>query len=217
MIHQGNIVDHNVWVKHIKSMHRYLGQNLKVEAEYEGKHISFKLTPLAGNQPGWKSSYDFGPERNKDNPCPISITILNDDSSKDDKASGFSNNQLTAEWGDFCNRGNYSEKDQISSVHRSIDSNGNVKGYYSDFPLDPTLDHTDAMYPSHDHFGTPKNDKDMVVDARIINDLKSILTENEFWHVIEHLFCVGIEKGKIANPSPKRLPDNWRPTRHFKK
>ena len=71
------------------------------------------------------------------------------------------------------------------------------------------------MYPSLDHLVDPKNHAEAVVEARIINDMKSHLSEAEFWKVIEHLFVVGLEKKKIVAPFGKKLPKGWSPQRHY--
>jgi hypothetical protein len=71
------------------------------------------------------------------------------------------------------------------------------------------------MYPSIEHLSGPSDQQDVVVEARIINDMKSHLSEPEFWSVVEHLFAVGVAKGKIKAPFGKRLPDDWRPDRHY--
>ena len=56
----------------------------------------------------------------------------------------------------------------------------------------------------------------MVVDARVINDMKSVLNEAEFWLVIEHFFAVGLAKGYIpSGGAPRRLADTWSPGRNF--
>ena len=73
------------------------------------------------------------------------------------------------------------------------------------------------MYPSIEHLVDPGNHSETVVEARIINDMKSHLGEDEFWRMIEHLFIVGIEKGKIKPPFGKRLPKGWGPVKHYKK
>jgi hypothetical protein len=73
------------------------------------------------------------------------------------------------------------------------------------------------MYPSVEHLDGPKNHDATVVEARIFNDMKSHLSENEFWRVIEHLFLVGVEKGKIRPPFGKRLPKGWGPANHYTK
>lgn len=73
------------------------------------------------------------------------------------------------------------------------------------------------MYPSFEHLVDPRNHAEAVVEARIINDMKSHLSENEFWQMIEHLFVVGLEKGKIKPPFGKRLPKGWSPGKHYGK
>jgi hypothetical protein len=73
------------------------------------------------------------------------------------------------------------------------------------------------MYPSLEHLSDPKNHADTVVEARVINDMKSHLSEEEFWRVVEHLFIVGVSKGTIKAPFGKRLPRGWSPKRHYQK
>jgi len=73
------------------------------------------------------------------------------------------------------------------------------------------------MYPSLEHLVDPSNHDDVVVEARIFNDMKSHLTEGEFWRVIEHLFVVGVKKGTIRLPFGKRLPKRWSPAKDYKK
>lgn len=90
--------------------------------------------------------------------------------------------------------------------------NGKVRGFYSDFILNPERDPKDSMYPSIDHVN-PRGSK-LVVEARVINDMKSHLTETEFWRVIEHLYAVGLEKNKIKKRKPIRLP-TFRPENNY--
>ena len=71
------------------------------------------------------------------------------------------------------------------------------------------------MYPSRDHTALTRDDGEMVVDARVINDMKLHLNEAEFWLVIEHLYAVGIANGPIPSGAPRRLVDTWPPVRHF--
>src|SRR5206468_1755404 len=92
-----------------------------------------------------------------------------------------------------------------------------VRGYFSDISLRPDLDNTHSMYPSFEHLVDPANHQEAVVEARIINDMKAHLSENEFWMVVEHLFLVGLEKGKIRPPFGKRLPKGWPPEKHYPK
>ncbi len=123
---------------------------------------------------------------------------------------------LPKAWKEFCKKGRISQRNQVKSVERCIDVDGVVRGYYSDFPLDPKLPSTDAMYPSRDHLTYPKDDSEIVIDARVINDMKSIINEHEFWFLIEHLYAVGRVKGKIPYREAKRH-DNWKPRRDFAK
>lgn len=95
--------------------------------------------------------------------------------------------------------------------------NGHVRGYFSDIPMKPGLAPTHSMYPSLEHLSDPTNHDDTVVEARIFNDMKSHLSEDEFWLAIEHLFAVGVAKDKIKAPFGKRLPKNWSPAKHYKK
>lgn len=94
---------------------------------------------------------------------------------------------------------------------------GHVRGYFSDILLRPDLEYGDSMYPSLDHLVDPKNHAEAVVEARIVNDMRSHLSEGEFWQLIDHLFAVGVAKGKIKAPFGKRLQKGWSPRRHYKK
>lgn len=121
---------------------------------------------------------------------------------------------LSNSWSDFCRRGGYPRKMQEASVARCADMNGNVRGYYSDFLLNPELPHTNAMYPSHDHLAGRGSHSQMVVDTRVINDMKSILSEDELWRLVEHLYSVGCAKGRIPQRKAERH-DDWTPTRDY--
>lgn len=96
-----------------------------------------------------------------------------------------------------------------------MNENGEVRGHYSDLLLDPDLPPTHALYPSIEHVTFPKQHAETVVETRIVNDMKSILSEGEFWHAIEHLFVVGVDQKKIKSPIKRR--DVWAPARHFGK
>lgn len=121
---------------------------------------------------------------------------------------------LPEHWSNFCRKGNYGTRDQRASVKRCINETGHVRGYYSDILMDPTLPPTNALYPSHDHRSERNDDSDMVIDARVINDMKTILTEDEFWLIIEHLYAVGRQKGRIPDRVALRH-DSWKPERNF--
>ncbi len=122
---------------------------------------------------------------------------------------------LSEVWLEFCRRGSISLGHQKQSVESCLGPDGIVRGRYSDLVLDPTLAHTDSMYPSHDHTTSPRDHSRMVVDTRLLNDMKSHLSQEEFWLVVEHLYAVGREKDRIPARSPARLPTGWTPSRHF--
>src|SRR5262245_55262631 len=123
--------------------------------------------------------------------------------------------KLPVTWDSYCHRGNYNVTNQRRSVRRCLGADGVVRGWYSNLPLDPTIPCTRSMYPSHDHATYPKDDREMVVDARVVNDMKSHLSEREFWLLVEHLYAVGVAKGAIPPGPPRRLPDDWSSIRHF--
>ena len=123
--------------------------------------------------------------------------------------------KIPTTWESWCKRGIHSGGRKKNAVLRSLKS-GSVRGYFSDFVLNPDLDPSNSMYPSVEHLVAPDNHDETVVEARIINDMKSHLSEDEFWQVIEHLFAVGIEKGKITPPLGKRLPRKWAPRNHYR-
>ena len=122
---------------------------------------------------------------------------------------------MDAKWEKWCSTGKHKGRTKKNAVCKCY-SKGRVMGYYSDFRLKPDIDYTDSMYPSVEHLGG-KNDKNNVaVEARIINDMKSHLSEEEFWLVISHLFFVGVRKGRIKAPlSGKCLKNGWKPEKNF--
>jgi hypothetical protein len=122
---------------------------------------------------------------------------------------------LSEEWKVFCGRGRYRRNHQVRSVEKCVAADGTIRGYYSDLPLDPTLPPTHSLYPSHDHITHPGRDEEMVVEARVINDMKVHLSDTEFWRVIEHLYAVGIAKGQIPGGAARRLDAGWSPARHY--
>jgi hypothetical protein len=118
---------------------------------------------------------------------------------------------LPKNWEIWCKKGKYSPGVKRKAVLNCIDKKTNeVRGYFSNFILDPTLDYKKSLYPSIEHL-TPK-DKKLVVEARIINDMKSHLDEREFWEAVCHLCAVGIQKGEIKNPSKNK---HWKPKRDY--
>jgi hypothetical protein len=119
-------------------------------------------------------------------------------------------------WQKWCATGRHGKGARKKNAVQKCLNSGHVRGYFSDIALNPDLKVTHSMYPSLEHLAGPKNHTETVVEARIINDMKSHLSEEEFWRVIEHLFIVGIDKGKIRAPFGKRLPKGWSPGRHYR-
>jgi len=124
--------------------------------------------------------------------------------------------KVPAPWSKWCTTGCHSPTTKKNALLKCFNS-GHVRGYFSDIPLRPDLDHTHSMYPSIDHLVDPTVHTETVVEARIINDMKSHLSEDEFWRVVEHLFAVGLQKGKLRPPFGKRLPKGWSPEKHYRK
>jgi hypothetical protein len=125
--------------------------------------------------------------------------------------------RIPAPWEKWCKSGiNGRGARKRNAVLKCLKS-GCVRGYFSDLVLRPDLATTDSMYPSLEHLVDPKNHAEVAVEACIINDMKSHLSEAEFWKVIEHLFIVGVEKKKITPPYGKRLPKSWSPAHHYTK
>jgi len=124
--------------------------------------------------------------------------------------------KIPATWEKWCTTGRHGKGARKKNAIQKCLNSGHVRGYFSDIVLRPDLDITHSMYPSLDHLAGPKNHTETVVEARIINDMKSHLSEAEFWRVIEHLFIVGMGKGKITAPFGKRLPKGWSPARHYR-
>jgi len=118
-------------------------------------------------------------------------------------------------WTKWCNTGRHGVGARKKNALLKCLKSGHVRGYFSDLPLRPDLEGWHSMYPSFEHLTGPDNHQDAVVEARIFNDMKSHLSESEFWLAIEHLFLVGVEKGKIKPPFGKRLPKGWSPAKHY--
>jgi len=123
--------------------------------------------------------------------------------------------QLPEEWESWCHRGRSSVGHKRRAVMKCMNAQGEVRGYYSNLILDPTLPPTHSLYPSIDHVTFPKQHGAIVVETRIVNDMKGHLSEEEFWHAIEHLFVVGTAQKKIPPSAARR--DSWTPRRHYAK
>jgi hypothetical protein len=128
-----------------------------------------------------------------------------------------STQKIPVTWEKWCTTGKHGRGSRKKNAVLKCLKSGHVRGYFSDLLLRPDIEMTNSMYPSLEHLVDPKNHAEAVVEARIINDMKSHLGEDEFWQVIEHLFIVGVTKGKIVAPFGKRLPRGWSPRRHYKK
>ncbi|OQA07485.1 MAG: hypothetical protein BWY65_01860 [Firmicutes bacterium ADurb.Bin373] len=122
---------------------------------------------------------------------------------------------LNKAWMEWCRKGKYGVGKKHDAAKKSL-SNNEVRGYYSDIVLNPDLDDKNSMYPSIDHL-YPSDESELVVEARIFNDMKTHLTPDEFWQAIEHLYAVGVRKGKIAKRTPKELGSDWAPENDYVK
>ena len=118
-------------------------------------------------------------------------------------------------WAKWCTSGRHGVGSRKKKAVLKCLQSGHVRGYFSDIPLRPDLEGSHSMYPSFEHLVDPTNHQEAVVEARIFNDMKSHLSEVEFWQAIEHLFIVGVQKGKIKPPFGKRLPKGWSPEKHY--
>ena len=125
--------------------------------------------------------------------------------------------KIPVTWEKWCKTGTHGRGARKKNAVLKCLKSGHVRGHFSDLVLRPDIDSADSMYPSLEHLVDPKNHAEAVVEARIINDMKSHLSESEFWQVIEHLFIVGVENKKIVAPFGKRLPRKWSPKRHYGK
>ena len=124
--------------------------------------------------------------------------------------------EIPDNWCRFCNRGAIPASHQMASVRKCLCEDRTVRGGTdSGMLLNPDLPNTDALYPSHDHLAGRGNHTKLVVDARVVNDMKTILSEQEFWLLIEHLYAVGRRKGTIPQRDPATLPDGWHPSRNY--
>lgn len=121
---------------------------------------------------------------------------------------------LPEKWEEWCSRGRPCKRDKRRAVMLCRGTDGEIKGYYSDFKLNPDRDDSDSLYPSVDHTNGSKDHSKMVVETRIINDMKSHLSETEFWQIIEHLYAVGLEKNKITNSQPRKKT-SWKPKKNY--
>ena len=75
--------------------------------------------------------------------------------------------------------------------------------YYTKIPLDMTNPKS-PWYCVFDHW-IPNNDKKVVITSSLINDMKSDLSEKEFWYYIEQLY----NYKKKRTPVKKKKPVYW--------
>jgi len=125
--------------------------------------------------------------------------------------------KIPKNWGKWGRTGIHGVGARKNNAVSKCLSSGQVRGYFSDLVLKPDLEPSNSMYPSFEHLVDPTNHQEAVVEARIFNDMKSHLSEAAFWLVLEPLFAVGLEKGKIKPPFGKRLPKKWNPAKHYVK
>jgi hypothetical protein len=125
--------------------------------------------------------------------------------------------KIPSNWEKWCKKGIHGHGARKKKAVLKCLKSGQVRGYFSEIVLRPELEASHSMYPSLEHLIDPKNHAEAVVEARIFNDMKSHLSEAEFWRVVDHLFIVGVEKGKIVPPFGKKLPKGWSPARHYKR
>lgn len=133
------------------------------------------------------------------------------------KTAVSTNHELPDAWENFCRRGKMPRKWQRASVLATGNPWQGLKGYYSGLPLDPDLSPKNALYPSHDHLNGRDDHSQAVVETRLVNDMKSMLTEREFWQMIEYLYVVGLEKDKIQSCQYRKLGGTWKPSCDFDK
>jgi len=82
------------------------------------------------------------------------------------------------------------------------------RAHFSKLPLSLKREATDPLYPSADHLENPENFH-LVLETRLVNDMKTILTESEFKKVLAHL----VWALKIKS---RKLPENWQCQRDFR-
>ena len=101
---------------------------------------------------------------------------------------------LSKEWKEFCKRSGYGTTNATNSVNMGVIAGKTpteVRGYYSKiFLIPPESDDGSILYPTHDHIECDGNNKNMAIESRLVNSMKSNLKEDDFWEVIGHLFVV---------------------------
>jgi hypothetical protein len=90
----------------------------------------------------------------------------------------------------------YKSEDRKTAIKNSRDGSV-VKGYYSGIVLSPSADKNSNLYPTFDHVCCDNDDENMVIEAALINRLKTNLPRDDFWSVIRHLYIVGVKNEHI--------------------
>jgi hypothetical protein len=119
-------------------------------------------------------------------------------------------------WQKWCKTGKHGRGARKKQAVLKCARHERIRGHFSDFILKPNLPDWHSMYPSLEHLKNRENHRETVVETRIVNDMKSHLSEPEFWRLIEHLFAVGVEKRKIKSRFGRRLRNGWSPAKHYK-
>ncbi len=95
-------------------------------------------------------------------------------------------------------------REEILKTIKKMKSNNAA---YSGFPLDLSKKSNNPMYPSLEHINGPLK-ANVVIETRLVNDMKTILNEKEFYELIAHIT-------KVKKLNPKKLPDKWRCIRDY--
>ena len=70
--------------------------------------------------------------------------------------------KIPANWEKWCTTGRHGIGARKKNAVIKCLSNGTVRGYFSDIPLNPDLDPTHSMYPSFEHLSDPENHAEAV-------------------------------------------------------
>jgi hypothetical protein len=81
------------------------------------------------------------------------------------------------------------------------------RGHYSHLPLSLLGKPTDWDWPSLDHLSSPAT-AEVVLEVRLVNDMKTIMNDQEFREMVGHLAAV-------LKIRPKKLRKNWHCRRGF--
>ncbi|MBL8721875.1 MAG: hypothetical protein JNL79_38165 [Myxococcales bacterium] len=81
------------------------------------------------------------------------------------------------------------------------------RGHFSQLPLSLELPATDARYPSLEHLRGPA-DCTVAIELRVVNDMKTILSEAEFRDMLGHLV-------HTLSVPPVQVADDWCCARDF--